>query len=179
MNKKNTPDLFLDSVLSIDLDALKARGIDTLLLDMDNTILPRDCQSVPPELSAWASSLIPAGFKVCLLSNNWHGRIARVADKYGFELVSKAVKPLPPAYLLALHRTKSRARNAAMIGDQFFTDILGGSLLGVYTILVEPLSEKDLKHTLMLRHLEKRVLKGRCALSGAAAAEAQRAQVEE
>ena len=79
----------------------------------------------------------------------------------GFRLVSKAVKPLPFAFLRALQLLGVRRRDAAMVGDQLFTDVLGASLLGIRTILVEPLSRTDLPHTLVLRRLEAVVLRGR------------------
>jgi predicted HAD superfamily phosphohydrolase YqeG len=48
-----------------------------------------------------------------------------------------------------------------VIGDQLFTDVLGGNLLGMTTVLVAPLSSSDLPHTLVLRQLEALVLRGR------------------
>jgi HAD superfamily phosphatase (TIGR01668 family) len=87
--------------------------------------------------------------------------VHRVASELGFDLVDKAVKPLPFAFLAALRRENATAREAAVIGDQLFTDILGGKLLGMRTILVLPLSSTDLPHTLFLRRLEAIVLKGR------------------
>ncbi len=45
----------------------------------------------------------------------------------------------------------------------FFTDVLGGNLLGLYTILVEPLSEEEFPTTRLVRRIERliraRVLK--------------------
>ncbi len=35
----------------------------------------------------------------------------------------------------------SQPENTAIIGDQIFTDVLGGKRLGLYTILVRPLGE--------------------------------------
>jgi HAD superfamily phosphatase (TIGR01668 family) len=84
-----------------------------------------------------------------------------VADELGFDLVDKAVKPLPFAFLAALRRAGCRACDAVMIGDQVFTDILGGKFLGMRTILVQPLSSTDLPHTLLLRRLEAIVMRGR------------------
>ena len=49
----------------------------------------------------------------------------------------------------------SRAEHTALIGDQVFTDILGGNLLGVRTILVEPLSEQEFPTTRLIRRLER------------------------
>jgi uncharacterized protein len=155
------PDYYLRSVHDIDLDALKRSGISTLLVDLDNTLLPRDTNVIPPDISRWAEGLKHQGFRVCLVSNNWHDRVFSVADSLGFELVSKAIKPLPFAFLLALKRTDSKRRNTAVVGDQLFTDILGGKILGLRTVMVLPLSKTDLPHTLVLRRLERLVLAGR------------------
>lgn len=156
-----SPDGYYTSVHAIGLDALRAEGVRALLLDLDNTLLPRDTNVVPDELKQWAADLRGHGFAVCLVSNNWHERVKRVADELGFDLVDKAIKPLPFAFRRALSRVGARAEEAAVVGDQVFTDILGGNLLGMRTLLVSPLSSSDLPHTLFLRMLEARVLKGR------------------
>lgn len=158
------PDYYYSSVLDIDLGALSSSGIDTLLVDLDNTLLPRDSNVVPDEIKAWASGLAGAGFKACLVSNNWHERVVRVAEELGFELVAKAVKPLPFAFMLALRRMGSTRARAAIVGDQMFTDVLGGKLTGVTTVLVAPLSSADLPHTLFLRRIERVLLAGRTPL---------------
>jgi HAD superfamily phosphatase (TIGR01668 family) len=155
------PDLYLHSVHDIDLESLLAEGIDTLLMDLDNTLLPRDGGDIPDDLREWSARLAHLGFKVCLVSNNWHERVHLVADSLGFSLVAKAVKPLPFAFLRALRLLGSSRREAAVVGDQMFTDVLGGKLLGIRTILVTPLSQSDLPHTLMLRRVERVLLAGR------------------
>lgn len=158
------PDDYVVDVHAIDLDALRASAIDTLLIDLDNTLLPRDTNVVPQSLRDWAGDLAAGGFRVCLVSNNWHERVKTVADELGFDLVSKAVKPLPFAFLRALGKVDSQRQRAAVVGDQLFTDVLGGGLLGMHTILVTPLSNSDLPHTLLLRRLERMVLAGRTPL---------------
>jgi hypothetical protein len=159
------PDLYVTSVHAIDLDGLWRDGVRALLLDLDNTLLPRDTNVVPAELKAWAADLRGRGFKVCLVSNNFHERVRTVAAELGFDLVDHAVKPLPFAFLRALRREGATPREAAVIGDQLFTDILGGAVLGMRTVLVMPLSTYDLPHTLMLRKLEAIVLKGRAPVA--------------
>lgn len=161
MTNPFAPDLYYSSVHAIDLDALSREGIRVLLLDLDNTLLPRDTNVVPDELKTWAAGLRSRGFSVCLVSNNWHERVHHVASELGFDLVDKAVKPLPFAFLAALRHARARCNEAAVVGDQLFTDILGGRLLGMRTVLVSPLSATDLPHTLMLRRLEALVLKDR------------------
>ena len=152
------PDRYFTDVHAIDLDALRRAGIDGLLVDIDNTILPRDTNVITPEAARWAANLKRRGFRVCLISNNWHERVYLLAGELGFDIVAKAVKPLPFAFRAALRRVGLRARQCAVIGDQLFTDILGGNLLGATTILVRPLSTSDLPHTLALRLLERRIM---------------------
>jgi uncharacterized protein len=80
------PDLYYSSVNAIDLDALRGRGIRGALLDLDNTILPRDTGVVPPDATRFAAELASRDIKVCLVSNNWHGRVSGVAAELGFSL---------------------------------------------------------------------------------------------
>lgn len=155
------PDLYLHSVHDIDLRSLLASGVDTLLMDLDNTLLPRDSHDVPDDLREWSVRLALMGFKVCLVSNNWHERVRQVAQSLGFSLVAKAVKPLPFAFLRALKILGSSRSQSVIVGDQMFTDVLGGKLLGIKTILVTPLSKSDLPHTLLLRKVERVFLAGR------------------
>jgi uncharacterized protein len=161
MTNPLAPDRFYSSVHAIDLDALWRDGVRVLLMDLDNTLLPRDTNVVPDDLKAWAADLKARGFRVCLVSNNFHERVRVVARELGFDIVDHAVKPLPFAFLRALARAHARRSEAAVVGDQLFTDILGGRLLGMRTVLVSPLSGTDLPHTLILRRLEALVLKGR------------------
>ena len=46
-----------------------------------------------------------------------------------------------------------------IVGDQLVTDILAGNRFKVYTVLVDPLGEKDLKITSLNRYLENKILK--------------------
>ena len=159
------PDLYYSSVRAIDLETLARAGVRVLLLDLDNTVLSRESHVVPDEMKEWAAGLRERGFSVCLVSNNWHERARRVAGELGLDLVDHAIKPLPFAFLRALSLEKATPKEAAVIGDQLFTDILGGNMLGMRTVLVAPLSRTDLPHTLLLRRLEALVLGDRVPTS--------------
>ena len=155
------PDRYLSDVTAVDLDGLRAAGVRAVLLDLDNTILPRDSEEIPPELEAWVRSLTVAGFAVSFVSNNWHRSVYDRATALGTGIVAKAFKPAPFAFLIALRRLKVRPRHAVVIGDQLFTDVIGGNLIGAMTVLVRPLSVSDLAHTLLLRRLERVIMAGR------------------
>lgn len=164
------PDEYLTDVLAIDLARLQGDGIEALLMDLDNTLLPRDTSIVSPEIDAWVRSLAPAGFRACFVSNNFHERVLEVASELGLPIVARAVKPLPFAFLRAMKTVGARRRRCAVVGDQYFTDILGGKLVGCHTIMVLPQSVSDLPHTLVLRRLERLIMTGerpRSATGGA------------
>ncbi len=156
-----SPDLYYRSVYDIDLDELAARGVDTLFVDLDNTLTPRNSDEIPAATMEWAHSLEGRGFSACLVSNNWHDRVLGVADELGFAIVPKALKPLPFAFRKAMRLMGSNAESSAIVGDQLFTDVLGGKLTGITTVLVAPMSASDLPHTLLLRKLEHVLLAGR------------------
>ena len=149
------PDRFVSRVDALDPLDIVDRGIEGVLIDLDNTLKPRDRDDVPVELGAWVTSLKDAGLKVCLLSNNWHETVSGVAKGLGIAYVSKAVKPLPFSYLIGMRRMGTNRRNTLMIGDQIFTDVLGARLLGMPVWAVPPLAEHDLAHTLFLRKVER------------------------
>ncbi|MBS3975037.1 MAG: YqeG family HAD IIIA-type phosphatase [Actinobacteria bacterium] len=159
------PDLYVSDVLRVDLDALYAEGVDTLLIDLDNTLLPRNGTQAPSRIIDWLKGVEDQGFAICLVSNNWHASAITAAEKLGVRIVAKASKPLPFAFKKALSMLDSEPRRTAVIGDQIFTDVLGGNLMGMKTVLVRPLSATDLPHTLLLRRLEAVVLAGREPLS--------------
>lgn len=156
-----SPTHYFSSVTDIDLQVLRDDGVDTLLIDIDNTILPRDTGEMAQELTDWAAAVLGEGFKVCLVSNNWHDHVKRIADSLGFCMVPRALKPLPFGFREAIRLLGSEPAKTAVIGDQMFTDILGGNLLGMVTVLVAPLSSSDAPHTLVLRRIERRLLAGR------------------
>ena len=50
-----------------------------------------------------------------------------------------------------------KSENIAIVGDQIFTDIIGGHRCNMYTILVDPINEKDFWYTMWKRPIEKKI----------------------
>lgn len=150
------PDRFFSRITRIDVDRdLRALGRTHVLLDVDNTILTRDTGEVPRDVGAWLAQARTAGVSFCLVSNNWHQSVFDLAARLELPLVARSVKPLPPAFLLGMSKIGARRSDTVVIGDQLITDCMGGHFLGMPVYLVRPLVEADLKHTLMLRHVER------------------------
>ena len=61
-------------VASIGVDGLVEAGVRCVLIDRDNTIVPRDTKQAPESALAWLDALRAAGIKVCMVSNNFHSR---------------------------------------------------------------------------------------------------------
>lgn len=156
------PDRFCKDVESIKPETLTVLGARAVIIDLDNTLLPRDQEDVPESVRAWLDRLRTAGFAACLVSNNWHHRAREVAEELGLPIVAKAMKPLPVAFWRALSILRTHARECVVIGDQLFTDVFGARIVGCRVIMVPPRSSHDLPHTLMLRRIESLIM-GRSA----------------
>ena len=128
------------SVLELDGAALKARGITLLLLDLDNTISPyRDHEPVKA-LQDFVSELRLAGVEPFILSNSRKPtRVQAFAEKLGVPYLRRAGKPRRGGFMQALEMMGRRPEEAAMAGDQIFTDILGANRAGIFSILVQPM----------------------------------------
>jgi HAD superfamily phosphatase (TIGR01668 family) len=155
------PKRYVSSVDRIDVDELCDAGVRCVLVDRDNTLVPRDTKSAPPEVRAWLRDLKSAGISVCMVSNNFHTKdVCASAQDLGCSVVHHAMKPAPVAVHVALRHMGVSKDEAILVGDQVFTDVMAGNLAGVATVLVKPQSEVDLWYTLILRKVERLVLTG-------------------
>ena len=69
--------------------------------------------------------------------------------------------PLPFGFRKAARELGVPIGECAVVGDQLFTDILGGNLAGAVTVLVDPLTAADMAHTRILRHVERVIMNRR------------------
>ena len=152
------PHLYLRSVFELPVDQLREQGIQGLIFDLDNTLLNWNMYEVTPEAKTLFTQLQEAGFRSCLVSNNKRDRVEAVAKVLGLPAISKARKPRRRAFRQAMVTLKTTKEETAVIGDQLFTDVLGGNRLGLYTILVVPLSNAEFIGTKVMRSLERFVL---------------------
>lgn len=153
------PDAYYSRIAEIDVERdLRARGLRTVLLDIDNTLRSRADGEVPEDARAWLEQCRQADVGVCLLSNNWHANVFDLATELDLPIVAKALKPLPGGYITALHTMGARARETVVVGDQLFTDIVGAQVLGLHAYLIAPLAEVDLPHMVLLRHVERAIV---------------------
>ena len=146
----------------IEPSSLVEEGVRCVLLDRDNTCVPRDTKVAPPEVLAWIDALHEAGISTCLVSNNFHTEaVERSAAELSSEVVHHAMKPFPFAVRKALAKMGASKEETVLVGDQIFTDMAAGNLAGVRTIMVRPQSEVDLWYTHIFRLFEAPFLRGK------------------
>lgn len=146
------------AVEDIDLNRLWERGIRAIILDLDNTLAEVHSLEVPAPIRRWVEDAQQHGFRLCIASNSLPRRVRAFERLLGVPAISKAIKPRRSAFLRALACMDASPGETAVVGDQLFTDILGGNRLGLYTILINPLSPAEFGHTRMIRLLERKVL---------------------
>jgi len=153
------PKLFVNSLMDIPLDSLRENNKRVFILDLDNTITEWNSNELQPEVREWFEHIAAQGFRACIVSNNGEKRIMQVADQIKIPFIHKARKPSKRAFLKALDIMKVNSEEAVVVGDQIFTDILGGNRAGIFTILVKPINSREFIGTKISRFFEGIVFK--------------------
>ncbi|HZK53215.1 MAG TPA: YqeG family HAD IIIA-type phosphatase [Desulfosporosinus sp.] len=156
MFKYFQPTIQAPSLDLISVEQLTREGIKGLIIDLDNTMTPWNDLEVGPKVATWFTEVKAAGIGACVVSNNSkRQRVAAVADCLGIPFVFGATKPRRRAFRAGMKLLGTGHKDTAVIGDQLFTDILGGNRLGLYTILVLPINDHEFIGTRVMRKMEK------------------------
>ena len=142
MLRAPVPDLLLPSVLELAPEALRGRGVKLLLLDLDNTLAPYGSGEVSPEIRHWLSDLAEAGIEPYIFSNNRGGRPSAFAEKLGLGFVGRAKRPNPRRLWAVLEEKGLDRSEAALVGDQIYTDIFCARRAGVLAVAVRPIDAR-------------------------------------
>ncbi len=153
------PDIKLDRVTDITVPILQKYNINALILDVDNTLSTHHGHILTEGLPEWLEYMKQNGIKLMVLSNSKEARVKPFAEKINLDYISLGLKPLPFGFLRALEALGSKRKNTAIVGDQIFTDILGGNLVGLKTILLTPIKLETTAGFKFKRKIEKLVFK--------------------
>ncbi len=159
MLKKLCPKFQANSILELNLKELEDSGIKGIIFDLDNTLVEWKKDTLSPEVKNLISRLKDKGFKLCILSNALEHRVEVVAQILDVPYVSRAVKPRKSPFRKALEIMGTKPTETAVVGDQLFTDILGGNRMKLYTIWTPPLSSTEFLSTRAVRQIERLVIK--------------------
>lgn len=154
------PSLRVPTIYDIDRAWLASRNIRGIICDLDNTLVPWHDYRPQERLKKWFQSLHEDGFRTVILSNARPGaRVEKLATELNTVVIAGAHKPGPRYFRQALQVLGTAPSATCVIGDQVFTDVLGGNLAGCHTVLVERIARREFIGTRLMRLLEGVVLR--------------------
>lgn len=151
MNHPFLPTWMAEDVTQITPEFLKRNNIKLLMLDFDNTLIPYTTNVPAQEVVSWLHRVLDSGVILCVVSNSYKDRVKDFCRKYQIPCICGAKKPFADGINRCMSQFAVAKEKCAFLGDQIFTDTLGGNCAGVRTILVRSIDN----HTfwLKLRHL--------------------------
>ncbi len=152
------PKYYFENITQIDIDFLKKNNIKGLILDVDNTLIDYN-HNLIDGLENWYEKIKSNNISACIVSNsNKKEKISKVANILGIPYISFGTKPLKRGLKKAARILNLKANEIAVIGDQIFTDVIGANRCKMVSILVKPISEKDIFLTVIKRPIEKYII---------------------
>lgn len=152
------PDLYCEDVTKITIEILRKNNIKGLILDVDNTLIDYN-RNMDKKVELWVKNLKKQEIKFCIVSNtNKHEKVKEVSEKLDIPYFYFAKKPLKKGFLKAKEKMNLEEKNIAVVGDQIMTDIIGANRCKMFSILVQPISEKDIFITKVKRPIEKCII---------------------
>lgn len=145
------PAIITNSITDLTPELLRERKVRLLMLDFDNTIVPYTTDVPTEKMTSWLYSMAQSDIQICIVSNSKRDRVPKFCKTYGLECITHAKKPGTRGIKECLARYHIPAENAALAGDQIYTDTLGGNCAGVQSILVTAINNHNI--WLKLRHV--------------------------
>ena len=149
------PDKIFNTFEDLNVEFLKENGIEALILDVDNTLIPYEETEPPVRVTNWLNEVTAAGIKVSFVTNNHRKRLETFNKTLGFPAFHDSCKPFLRNMRKAMRAMNAKPETTANMGDQIFTDTWAGKRLHVRSFLVPPIKDKRDLFTRFKRLLEK------------------------
>lgn len=145
------PKIIVPALTDVGVDLLHSRGVQLLMLDFDNTIVPYTTSTPTQEMQAWLEAMTESDIQLCVVSNSHKDRVKIFCKAYGIPCITHANKPFSKGIQECLAKFGLQPQVCALVGDQIFTDTLGANCTGVTSILVKAINNHNI--WLKLRHV--------------------------
>ena len=146
------------STYVIPFDYYHAQGMQGVIFDIDNTLVPHDAPADERAKNLF-SHLRALGMDTCLLSNNKEPRVAAFAEAVGgSNYIYKGGKPGVKNYKKAMELMGTSLNSTIFVGDQLFTDVYGAKRTGIRSFLVKPINPKEEIQIVLKRYPEALIL---------------------
>lgn len=134
------PDEIYDDVTKITPAELERLGVKGLLLDIDGTLARTKDPAPSRAILDWLEMMKRSGVKLFVLSNNKSPqRTEKYAAMMGAPWRHRSRKPAREGFMDAADKLGLRPEELAIVGDQIYTDVLGGLRCGMKTLMVQSL----------------------------------------
>ena len=145
------PKIITEKLTDVTPELLRARNIRLLMLDFDNTIVPYTTTVPTEEMETWLKTMneLP-DIQLCIVSNSRNDRVPKFCRERNMAVITHAKKPFLKGINECLVKYRIPAAEAALVGDQIYTDTLGANGAGVTSILVKAIDNHNI--WLKLRH---------------------------
>ena len=148
------PKMLLNSVAEITPELLEKNSIKAIILDVDNTLINIK-QELSENVKNWVKLMKQNNIKLYILSNtNDKQKVGKVSTALDIPYINLAKKPFKKGFLKVQNILQEKPENIAAVGDQIFTDVIGGNRCKMFTILVEPIQKKEYWYTRWKRPIE-------------------------
>ena len=87
------PKILVQSLPDLTPQRLREAGIDFLMLDFDNTIVPYTSDVPTPAMEAWLKEIKSSGIGLCVVSNSHKERVKVFCKALGIPCITYARKP--------------------------------------------------------------------------------------
>ncbi len=132
------PHEIYDDVTSITPAELARLGVRGLLLDIDGTLAQTREPAPSQAVHDWLLDMRRSGIALYVLSNNKSpARTQRFAELIGCDWRHHSHKPSRRGFLAAAEELGLAPGELAIVGDQIWTDVLGGLRCGMKTLMVQ------------------------------------------
>ena len=145
------PKLITGELTELTPEILKAYNIRLLMMDFDNTIVPYTTDVPTEKMTAWLQMMNASDIQLCVVSNSKRNRVRIFCDAYGIDCITHAKKPFTKGIMECLAKYGIPAEEAALVGDQIYTDTFGANNAGCMPILVRAIDNHNI--WLKLRHV--------------------------
>ena len=153
------PNYYCNKITDITIDLLEKNNIQGILIDVDNTLIDFD-RNLLSGAQEWVLQMKAHGIQCMILSNsNKLDKVTSVAKILDLPYIYFATKPLKRGFKKAQTQLGLKSENMAVIGDQIFTDVIGANRSKMFSILVNPIAQKDIWATRWKRPLEEMIIK--------------------
>ena len=137
------PKLICTALTDVSAEQLRQRNIRLLMLDFDNTIVPYTTSTPTPLMENWLKEMCTSDIQLCVVSNSKRDRVKIFCDRYGIPCITHAKKPFTKGIRQCLTQFDVPPCEAALAGDQIYTDTLGANCAGVTSILVKAIDNHN------------------------------------